>query len=40
MLAFIGITEVEFVTADRLMLDAEASLASAAAQVAALDLVA
>jgi len=40
MLAFIGITEVEFVTADRLMLDAEASLASAAAQVAALDLAA
>jgi FMN-dependent NADH-azoreductase len=40
MLAFIGITDVEFVTADRLMLDAEASLASAAAQVAALDLAA
>jgi len=40
MLAFIGITEVQFVTADRLMLDAEASLASAAAQVAALDLAA
>lgn len=40
VLGFIGITDVNFVTADRLMLDPEATLASAAAQVAALDIAA
>lgn len=40
VLGFIGITDVSFVTADRLMLDPEATLASAAAQVAALDIAA
>lgn len=40
VLGFIGITDVTFVTADRLMLDAEATLASAADQIAALDLAA
>lgn len=33
VLGFIGITEVEFVTADRLMVDADATLQSAHAQV-------
>jgi len=33
VLGFIGITEVEFVTADRLMLDADASRSKAAAQI-------
>ncbi|MEM1430692.1 MAG: NAD(P)H-dependent oxidoreductase [Pseudomonadota bacterium] len=33
VLSFIGITEVEFVTADRLMVDADASRATAAAQI-------
>ena len=40
VLSFIGITNVEFVTADRLMLDAESTLKAAEAQVAALDLAA
>ncbi len=40
VLGFIGITEVEFVTADRLMIDADATLKSADAQVAALSLAA
>jgi FMN-dependent NADH-azoreductase len=36
MLAFIGITEVEFVTADRLMLDVDGTMRKALAQVEAL----
>ena len=40
VLSFVGIHDVEFVTADRLMIDAEATLKSADAQVAALDLAA
>ena len=40
VLAFIGITEVDFVTADRLMLDAEGTLKSANAQVDALAIAA
>ncbi|NKX43315.1 FMN-dependent NADH-azoreductase [Roseicyclus persicicus] len=40
VLGFIGITEVDIVTADRLMLDPEATLASAAAQVEALAVAA
>lgn len=36
MLAFIGITEVAFVTADRLMLDADGTMQKALAQVEAL----
>jgi FMN-dependent NADH-azoreductase len=36
VLGFIGITEVEFVTADRLMIDAEATMKQAMAQVDAL----
>lgn len=40
ILAFIGITDVDFVTADRLMLDSDATLKEAEAQLAALDLAA
>ena len=40
VLGFIGITDVVFVKADRLMIDAEATLASASQQVAALDIAA
>ncbi|MDJ1006718.1 MAG: NAD(P)H-dependent oxidoreductase [Paracoccaceae bacterium] len=40
VLGFIGITDVVFVKADRLMVDAEASLKSAEAEVATLDLAA
>ncbi|MDG3040909.1 FMN-dependent NADH-azoreductase [Roseicyclus marinus] len=40
VLGFIGITDVSFVTADRLMIDNTGSLASAAAQIDALDLAA
>lgn len=40
VLGFIGITDVVFVKADRLMIDAEATLKSAAEQVEALDLAA
>jgi FMN-dependent NADH-azoreductase len=40
VLGFIGITDVTFVTADRLMLDPEATLAGAAKQVAALRIAA
>ncbi len=38
VLGFLGITDVKFVAADRLMIDAEASLARARAQIDALDL--
>lgn len=37
VLGFVGITDVQFVTADRLMLDADASMAKAADQLASLD---
>lgn len=40
VLGFIGITDVVFVKADRMMIDADAALKSAAEQVAALDLAA
>ncbi len=40
VLGFIGITDVVFVAADRLMLDAETAMQSAGAQVAALDVAA
>ena len=40
VLGFIGIHDVEFVTADRLSLDAEGTLKAAEAQVEALDLAA
>jgi FMN-dependent NADH-azoreductase len=40
VLAFIGITDVEFVTADRLMLDADGTMRKAMDQVAALPLAA
>ncbi|MEL6645615.1 MAG: NAD(P)H-dependent oxidoreductase [Pseudomonadota bacterium] len=40
VLSFIGITDVEFVTADRLMVDAEGTMKAANAQVAALDAAA
>jgi FMN-dependent NADH-azoreductase len=40
VLGFIGITQVDFVTADRLMLDAEATLKSANAQVDGLSVAA
>lgn len=40
ILGFVGITDVTFVTADRLMIDAEATLKSADEQVAALSLAA
>lgn len=40
ILAFIGITDVIFVTADRLALDADAAIASARQDIAALDLAA
>ncbi len=37
VLGFVGITDVQFVAADRLMLDADASMAKAADQLASLD---
>ncbi|MEL6798514.1 MAG: NAD(P)H-dependent oxidoreductase [Pseudomonadota bacterium] len=40
VLAFLGITDVTFVAADRLMVDADASMSAANAQVAALDVAA
>jgi FMN-dependent NADH-azoreductase len=40
VLGFMGITDVTFVTADRMMLDAEATLSRATAQVAALEIAA
>jgi FMN-dependent NADH-azoreductase len=40
VLAFIGITEVDFVAADRMMIDADATLKSANAQVEALTIAA
>ena len=40
MLSFIGINDVDFVTADRLMIDAEATLQAANDQVAALRIAA
>ncbi|MEM9972840.1 MAG: NAD(P)H-dependent oxidoreductase [Pseudomonadota bacterium] len=40
VLGFIGITDVTFVAADRLMLDADATMQAANAQVAALDVAA
>ena len=40
VLGFIGITDVTFVTADRLMIDTAGSLATATAQIEALDLAA
>lgn len=40
VLGFMGIADVSFVTADRMMLDAEATLARATAQVAALNIAA
>lgn len=40
VLGFIGITDVRFVTADRLMIDAEASMTKAADQVGELELAA
>ncbi len=40
MLGFIGITEVEFVAADRLMMDADQAMARAGAQIGALDIAA
>ena len=40
VLGFIGITEVELVTADRLMVDADGSMAKAGAQIADLDVAA
>ena len=40
MLGFIGITDVEFVAADRLMMDADQAMARAGAQIEALDIAA
>ncbi len=40
VLAFIGITDVDFVTADRLMIDADATMKAANAQVADLSIAA
>lgn len=40
VLSFIGITDVEFVTADQMMIDADASLAAAAEKIEQLDLAA
>lgn len=40
ILSFIGITDVEFVSADRMMVDAEATMQKAKAQIAALDVAA